>query len=64
MTLFGGADAIDLYYFGRGHTDGDTWVVFRNARTLHTGDMFARKGLPFLDVVPTATGARSSSGRR
>ena len=51
MTLFGGADAIDLYYFGRGHTDGDTWVVFRNARTLHTGDMFARKGLPFLDVV-------------
>ena len=42
---------IDLYYFGRGHTDGDTWIVFRNARTLHTGDMFARKGLPFLDVV-------------
>ena len=51
MTLFDGPDAIDLYYFGRGHTDGDTWIVFRNARALHTGDMFARKGLPFLDVV-------------
>ena len=51
MTLFDGPDAVDLYYFGRGHTDGDTWIVFRNARTLHTGDMFARKGLPFLDVV-------------
>lgn len=51
MTLFDGRDAVDLYYFGRGHTDGDTWIVFRNARTLHTGDMFARKGLPFLDVV-------------
>ena len=51
MTLFGGPDAIDLYYFGRGHTDGDTWIVFRGARTLHTGDMFARKGLPFLDVA-------------
>ena len=51
MTLNDGVDAIDLYYFGRGHTDGDTWVVFRNARALHTGDMFARKGLPFLDVA-------------
>ncbi len=50
-SLGSGADQIDLYYFGRGHTDGDTFVVFRNARTVHTGDMFARKGLPFLDVV-------------
>lgn len=45
-----GADQIDLYYFGRGHTDGDTFVVFRDAGAVHTGDMFARKGLPFLDV--------------
>ena len=52
MSLFrGGPDQIDLYYFGRGHTDGDTFVVFRTARTVHTGDMFARKGLPFLDVA-------------
>ena len=50
-SLGSGADQIDLYYFGRGHTDGDTFVVFRNARTVHTGDMFARKGLPFLDVA-------------
>ena len=50
MSLFSGPDQIDLYYFGRGHTDGDTFVVFRAARTVHTGDMFARKGLPFLDV--------------
>ena len=51
LSLGSGADQIDLYYFGRGHTDGDTFVVFRNARTVHTGDMFARKGLPFLDVA-------------
>ena len=51
LSLGSGADQIDLYYFGRGHTDGDTFVVFRNARTMHTGDMFARKGLPFLDVA-------------
>ena len=50
-TLFSGADQIDLYYFGRGHTDGDTFVVFKEARTVHTGDMMARKGLPFIDAA-------------
>lgn len=52
-SLFSGADQIDLYYFGRGHTDGDTWVVFRNARAMHTGDMMARKGLPYIDADNT-----------
>ncbi len=52
-TLFSGPDQIDLYYFGRGHTDGDTFVVFKAARTVHTGDMMARKGLPYLDVDNT-----------
>src|SRR6516225_9742533 len=28
MTLGSGKDRIDLYYFGAGHTSGDTWVVF------------------------------------
>ena len=50
-TLFSGADQIDLYYFGRGHTDGDTFVVFKDARTVHTGDLMARKGLPFIDAA-------------
>ena len=52
-SLYSGADQIDLYYFGRGHTDGDTWVVFREARAMHTGDMMARKGLPFIDADNT-----------
>ncbi|HEY7182814.1 MAG TPA: MBL fold metallo-hydrolase, partial [Blastocatellia bacterium] len=28
LSLLKGADKIDLYYFGRGHTSGDTFVVF------------------------------------
>ena len=52
-SLFSGPDQIDLYYFGRGHTDGDAWVVFRAARAMHTGDMMARKGLPFIDADNT-----------
>jgi cyclase len=61
MTLFSGPDQIDLYYFGRGHTDGDTFVVFKAARTVQTGDMFARKGLPFLDV-PNGNGSALEFG--
>ena len=48
-TLFSGSDQIDLFYFGRGHTDGDIFVVYKEARTVQTGDMFARKGLPYID---------------
>src|SRR2546429_154514 len=28
MTIGAGNDRIDLFYFGRGHTNGDAWVVF------------------------------------
>jgi cyclase len=49
MTILKGKDAIDLYYYGRAHTNGDALVVFRNARVMHAGDMFANKGLPLID---------------
>ena len=50
MTLGTGADQIDLYYFGRGHTDGDAFVVFRALRVMHSGDIFARKAPVLLDA--------------
>lgn len=50
LTLFSGKEAVDLYYFGPAHTNGDTLVVFRNARVMHTGDLFAMKGLPLIDT--------------
>src|SRR5262245_20030173 len=49
MTLGAGADQIELYYFGRGHTNGDAFVVFPALRVMHAGDIFARKGPPLLD---------------
>ena len=50
LTLLDGADQIDLYHFGPGHTNGDTIVVFRSARVAHTGDLFAWKGTPYIDT--------------
>jgi len=48
-TIGSGKDRIDLYYFGAGHTSGDTFVVFPALRVLHTGDMFAWKDGPLCD---------------
>jgi glyoxylase-like metal-dependent hydrolase (beta-lactamase superfamily II) len=50
MTLGTGADQIDLYYFGRGHTNGDAWVLFPTLRVLHAGDIFSGKNIPILDA--------------
>lgn len=49
MSLGSGADQIDLYYFGPGHTNGDAWVVFPAHRILHSGDIFAGKSVPLID---------------
>jgi len=51
LSLLKGNDKIDLYYFGRGHTGGDTFVVFPALKVMHSGDMFAfAKGLPLIDI--------------
>ena len=50
MTIGKGADEVDLYYFGRGHTNGDAFVVFPALRVMHSGDIFAGKSLPLLDT--------------
>jgi cyclase len=49
-TLGAGKDEIQLYYFGAGHTNGDAFVVFPALRTMHVGDIFAWKALPYIDT--------------
>ena len=50
MTIGSGADRIDLYYFGRGHTNGDAWILFPALGVVHAGDIFSGKNLPLLDM--------------
>ncbi len=49
LTIGAGADQVDLYYFGPGHTNGDAFVVFPAHRIMHSGDIFAGKGVPLID---------------
>src|SRR5262245_50311457 len=57
MTIGSGKDRFDLYYFGRGHTNGDAWIVFPELRVVHAGDIFSGKNLPLLDYNNGGSGA-------
>jgi glyoxylase-like metal-dependent hydrolase (beta-lactamase superfamily II) len=52
LTVFTGADAIDLHYFGPAHTDNDTFVVFRSLGIMHAGDT-----APGMNAVPRHGGS-------
>src|SRR5262245_9433885 len=57
LSLLKGNDKIDLYYFGRGHTGGDSFVVFPALKVMHAGDMYAfAKALPLIDVSSGGSG--------
>jgi cyclase len=50
LSVGSGSDRIDLYYFGPGHTNGDAWIAFPALRVVHTGDIFAGKQVPLVDM--------------
>ena len=56
LTLGSGDDQVDLYHFGRGHTGGDTWVVFPALRVMHAGDMFPGRQVPIMDASNGGSG--------
>ena len=55
LSVGSGADRIDLYYFGAGHTDNDVFVVFTAQRVMHAGDLMAWNMAPLID--PNAGGS-------
>lgn len=56
LTLGSGDDRVELHYFGRGHTGGDTWVVFPALRVMHAGDMFPGRQVPIMDASNGGSG--------
>ncbi len=51
MSIGSGNDRVELYYFGRAHTNGDAFVVFPSLRVMHAGDVFAGKNIPLIDAI-------------
>src|SRR5213594_2226706 len=50
LTLLKGTDQVDVYFFGRGNTNGDTWVLFPSLRIVCAGDVFSGKNIPLFDA--------------
>jgi cyclase len=48
-SVLSGKDRIDLYYFGRGHTDNDIFVVYPNEGVMNVGDLMAWDMAPLID---------------
>jgi cyclase len=44
-----GKEKICLYYFGAGHTNGDSFIHFQHANIVHCGDLVFNRRHPFVD---------------
>jgi len=49
ITVGQGADRIELFWFGAGHTDGDAFVVIPAERVMASGDIFQMLAMPRVD---------------
>ena len=50
ITIYLYNEEVQLTHLPAGHTDGDTYVYFKNANVLHTGDLFFEVGFPYVDL--------------
>ncbi|MGB1263552.1 MAG: MBL fold metallo-hydrolase [Cognaticolwellia sp.] len=50
ITIYLANEEVQLSHLPKGHTDGDTYVYFKKANVLHTGDLFFEIGFPYVDL--------------
>jgi len=49
LTIHKKDEIIQIYHLKNAHTDGDSFIEFKNANVIHTGDVFVRYGFPYID---------------
>lgn len=49
ITFHERGETIHVFHVPNAHTDGDAVIHFKTSNVLHTGDVFVRYGLPFID---------------
>lgn len=50
MNIHFNGDQLQLKHYPKGHTDGDTVVLFSEANVIHMGDLFFHPMFPFIDT--------------
>ncbi|HRH59684.1 MAG TPA: MBL fold metallo-hydrolase, partial [Chitinophagaceae bacterium] len=49
ITLHVNGETLQVIHIKNAHTDGDAIIYFKESNVIHTGDVFVRYGLPFID---------------
>ena len=49
LTFNMNEETVQVIHIKNAHTDGDAAIYFKESNVLHTGDVFVRYGLPFID---------------
>lgn len=49
LTFNMNGETVQVIHIKKAHTDGDAAIYFKESNVLHTGDVFVRYGLPFID---------------
>lgn len=49
VTLHLNGETVEVLHIKNAHTDGDAVIYFKESNIIHTGDVFVRYGLPFID---------------
>ncbi|MEP7143234.1 MAG: MBL fold metallo-hydrolase [Ferruginibacter sp.] len=49
VTLHLNDETVEVFHVKNAHTDGDAIIYFRESNVFHTGDVFVRYGLPYID---------------
>lgn len=49
VTLHLNGETLQVIHIKNAHTDGDAIIYFKESNVIHTGDVFVRYGLPFID---------------
>lgn len=49
VTFHVNGETVEVFHVKNAHTDGDAIIYFKESNIFHTGDVFVRYGLPFID---------------
>jgi glyoxylase-like metal-dependent hydrolase (beta-lactamase superfamily II) len=49
LTFHVNGETVQVFHVKNAHTDGDAIIYFKESNIYHTGDVFVRYGLPFID---------------
>jgi len=55
LNIYFNDETVNIVHLQNAHSNSDAVVIFQNSNIIHMGDIFARYGMPFIDVTNGGT---------